>query len=73
MRQDEESRLFHHLYTSYAVLSVTDEALAAQPFLKDPDTAETALAGLLEQAADAGVPGFADRALRKQALPFHLA
>jgi AcrR family transcriptional regulator len=52
---DEESRLFHHLYTSYAVLSVTDEALAAQPFIKDPDTAEITVAGLLRQAADAGL------------------
>jgi len=52
---DEESRLFHHLYTSYAVLSITDEALAAQPFIKDPDTAETTLAELLRQAADAGL------------------
>ncbi|MEV5802290.1 TetR/AcrR family transcriptional regulator [Streptomyces collinus] len=52
---DEESRMFHHLYTSYAVLSVTDEALAAQPFIKDPDAAETTLAGLLQQAADAGL------------------
>ncbi|MGW6741373.1 TetR/AcrR family transcriptional regulator [Streptomyces sp. NPDC055025] len=52
---DEESRLFHHLYTSYAVLSVTDEALAAQPFIKDPDTAETTLTGLLQRAADAGL------------------
>ncbi|MFI1072807.1 TetR/AcrR family transcriptional regulator [Streptomyces puniciscabiei] len=52
---DEESRLFHHLYTSYAVLSVTDEALAAQPFIKDPDAAEATLAGLLRQAADAGL------------------
>ncbi|OIK01020.1 TetR/AcrR family transcriptional regulator [Streptomyces monashensis] len=52
---DEESRLFHHLYTSYAVLSVTDEALAAQPFIKDPDTAEITLTGLLQQANDAGL------------------
>ncbi|MEU8546275.1 TetR/AcrR family transcriptional regulator [Streptomyces roseoverticillatus] len=52
---DEESRLFHHLYTSYAVLSVTDEALAAQPFIKDPDAAEITLTGLLQQAADAGL------------------
>ncbi|GGQ53547.1 TetR/AcrR family transcriptional regulator [Streptomyces asoensis] len=52
---DEESRLFHHLYTSYAVLSVTDEALAAQPFIKDPDAAESTLTGLLRQAADAGL------------------
>ncbi|MEU5764548.1 TetR/AcrR family transcriptional regulator [Streptomyces asoensis] len=52
---DEESRLFHHLYTSYAVLSVTDEALAAQPFIKDPDAAEATLTALLRQAADAGL------------------
>ncbi|MEU2718285.1 TetR/AcrR family transcriptional regulator [Streptomyces sp. NPDC007205] len=52
---DEESRLFHHLYTSYAMLSVTDEALAAQPFIKDPDAAEQTLTGLLRQAGDAGL------------------
>ena len=56
---DEESRLFHHLYTSYAVLSVTDEALAAQPFIKDPDAAERALTDILRQAqaADLLQPG----------------
>ncbi|MFI9804151.1 TetR/AcrR family transcriptional regulator [Streptomyces sp. NPDC052301] len=52
---DEESRTFHLLYTSYAVLAVTDQALAAQPFVKDPDAAEEALTGLLEQAGDAGL------------------
>ncbi|MEU0858810.1 TetR/AcrR family transcriptional regulator [Streptomyces griseofuscus] len=51
---DAESRTFHHLYTSYAVLSVTDEALAAQPFIKDPDAAEATVAALLRRAADAG-------------------
>ncbi|CAL9587271.1 TetR/AcrR family transcriptional regulator [Streptomyces albus] len=51
---DAESRVFHHLYTSYAVLAMTDEALAAQPFIKDPDTAEAAVARLLRQAAEAG-------------------
>lgn len=51
---DAESRLFHHLYTSYAVLSVTDEALAAQPFIKDPDAAEATVAGLLRRAAEEG-------------------
>lgn len=50
---DEESRTFHHLYTSYAVLSVTDSALAAQPFIKQPDAAEDALTGLLRKAQDA--------------------
>ncbi|MFF5982596.1 TetR/AcrR family transcriptional regulator [Streptomyces olindensis] len=51
---DAESRTFHHLYTSYAVLAVTDEALAAQPFIKDPDSAEDTVAGLLRQAAERG-------------------
>ncbi|MER5934742.1 TetR family transcriptional regulator [Streptomyces sp. NPDC002054] len=52
---DEESRTFHLLYSSYAVLSVTDEALAAQPFIDNPDAAEDALAGLLRQAQEAGL------------------
>ncbi|UUU25792.1 TetR/AcrR family transcriptional regulator [Streptomyces sp. DSM 40750] len=50
---DEESRTFHLLYTSYAVLSVTDPALAAQSFIKQPDAAEEALTGLLRRAQDA--------------------
>ncbi|WP_030608297.1 TetR/AcrR family transcriptional regulator [Streptomyces sclerotialus] len=50
---DEESRTFHLLHTSYAVLAVTDEALAAQPYLKNPDAAEDVLTGLLQQAYDA--------------------
>ncbi|WP_225840110.1 TetR/AcrR family transcriptional regulator [Streptomyces sp. NK08204] len=49
---DEESRTFHLVYTSYAVLSVTDEALAAQPFIKNPDAAESALVELLRQAEE---------------------
>ena len=52
---DEESRTIHLLYTSYAVLAVTDEALAAQPFVKDPDAAEEALTTLLRQAGEAGL------------------
>jgi AcrR family transcriptional regulator len=56
---DEESRVFHHLYTSYAVLAVTDRTLAAQPFIKDPDAAEGALTAILRQAqaADLLQPG----------------
>ncbi|MEV8554626.1 TetR/AcrR family transcriptional regulator [Streptomyces glaucescens] len=50
---DEESRTFHHLYTSYAVLSVHDRALAAQPFIKNPDAAEDAVTELLRQAQEA--------------------
>ncbi|MFJ4205728.1 TetR/AcrR family transcriptional regulator [Streptomyces sviceus] len=52
---DDESRTFHHLYTSYAVLAVHDPALAAQPFIKNPDAAEDALAELLRQAQEAAL------------------
>ncbi|KAF4408399.1 MULTISPECIES: TetR/AcrR family transcriptional regulator [Streptomyces] len=56
---DEESRTFHHLYTSYAVLAVHDRALAAQPFIKNPDAAEDILTGLIREAqeADQAPPG----------------
>ncbi|MFI9103432.1 TetR/AcrR family transcriptional regulator [Streptomyces fildesensis] len=50
---DEEGRTFHLLYTSYAVLSVTDEALAAQPFIDNPNAAEDAVTGLIRQAQEA--------------------
>lgn len=52
---DEESRTFHLLFTSYAVLAATDEALAAQPFTDAPDAAENAVTHLLEQALDEGL------------------
>ncbi|MET7573738.1 TetR/AcrR family transcriptional regulator [Streptomyces sp. NPDC005492] len=52
---DDESRTFHHLYTSYAVLAVNDPALAAQPFITNPDAAEVALAELLGQAREAAL------------------
>lgn len=52
---DEESRTFHHLYTSYAILSVTDRTLAAQPFIKNPDAAQSALTALLRQAQEGGM------------------
>ncbi|MFJ5531300.1 TetR/AcrR family transcriptional regulator [Streptomyces sp. NPDC093261] len=52
---DEESRTFHLVYTSYAVLSVTDQALAAQPFIKNPDAAESALVRILRQAQESGL------------------
>ncbi|MGW1810850.1 TetR/AcrR family transcriptional regulator [Streptomyces sp. NPDC002078] len=54
---DDESRTFHFLYTSYAVLAVTDEALAAQPFIASPDAAEDTLTGLLREAQEAGLAG----------------
>ncbi|MGR4880247.1 TetR/AcrR family transcriptional regulator [Streptomyces sp. LARHCF249] len=52
---DEESRTFHLLYSSYSMLSVTDEALAAQPFIDNPDAAENALTKLLRQAQETGL------------------
>ncbi|MEV4233313.1 TetR/AcrR family transcriptional regulator [Streptomyces bobili] len=52
---DDESRIFHHLYTSYAVLAVNDPVLAAQPFIKNPDAAEDALTELLRQAQQAAL------------------
>ncbi|MFE0579890.1 TetR/AcrR family transcriptional regulator [Streptomyces sp. NPDC058874] len=52
---DEESRTFHLLYSSYSILSVTDDALAAQPFIDKPDAAEDALTGLLRQAQEGGL------------------
>ncbi|MFG2427456.1 TetR/AcrR family transcriptional regulator [Streptomyces sp. NPDC048590] len=51
---DEESRIFHLVYTSYAVLTVTDEALAAQPFRDDPDAAEQTITALIRQAQQDG-------------------
>ncbi|MFG2182003.1 TetR/AcrR family transcriptional regulator [Streptomyces abikoensis] len=50
---DEAGRTFHLVYTSYAVLAVTDEALAAQPFIRSPEAAEDHLTELLRQAREA--------------------
>ncbi|MET9792706.1 TetR/AcrR family transcriptional regulator [Streptomyces canus] len=52
---DEDSRTFHFVYTSYAVLAVTDQALAAQPFIKNPDAAQDAVTRLLRQAQEAAL------------------
>ncbi|MEV7561422.1 TetR/AcrR family transcriptional regulator [Streptomyces sp. NPDC048331] len=54
---DEESRTFHLLYSSYAILSVTDGTPAAQPFVDDPVAAENALTELLERAQAEGSAG----------------
>ncbi|MFI9361994.1 TetR/AcrR family transcriptional regulator [Kitasatospora sp. NPDC053057] len=51
---DEESRAFHLIYTEYAVLSVTDPALAGQPFLAAPDEMEAFLVAQLTAAQRAG-------------------
>ncbi|MEV7510384.1 MULTISPECIES: TetR family transcriptional regulator [unclassified Streptomyces] len=52
---DEEGRTFHLLYSSYSILSVTDEALAATPFIDNPNAAEDALTGLLRTSQDEGL------------------
>lgn len=64
---DEESRTFHLLYSSYAILSVTDGALAAEPFIDNPDAAENALTRLLQQA-QAAVPADRDLDARTEAI-----
>jgi AcrR family transcriptional regulator len=51
---DEESRTFHLVYTAYAVLAVTDEKLAAQPFIDAPNTMEDFLVAQLEAAQRTG-------------------
>ncbi|MFF0296012.1 TetR/AcrR family transcriptional regulator [Kitasatospora sp. NPDC004614] len=48
---DEESRTFHLVYTAYAVLSVTDPALAEQSFLSAPNEMEAFLVAHLTAAA----------------------
>ncbi|MGW0932572.1 TetR/AcrR family transcriptional regulator [Streptomyces sp. NPDC002644] len=66
---DEESRVFHHVYTAYAVLAVTDETLAAQPFIGDPDAAEDVVARLLAEGQEAGdVPAEVDARLEAVSL-----
>ncbi|MFJ5925475.1 TetR/AcrR family transcriptional regulator [Kitasatospora sp. NPDC092948] len=54
---DEESRTFHLVYTAYAVLSVTDPALAGQPFLAAPNEMEAFLVAHLT-AADVPDPRY---------------
>ncbi|WP_406194020.1 TetR/AcrR family transcriptional regulator [Kitasatospora sp. NBC_01560] len=51
---DEESRTFHLVYTEYAVLSVTDPALAGPSFLAAPNEMEDFLADRLTAAQRAG-------------------
>jgi AcrR family transcriptional regulator len=61
---DEESRIFHLVYTAYAVLAVTDPALAAQRFMDAPNAMEEFLLGQLRAAGAAGdlAPGIDPRA-----------
>ncbi|RZQ65981.1 TetR/AcrR family transcriptional regulator [Amycolatopsis suaedae] len=47
---DERSRAFHLMWTSYAVLAMTDADLARQPFVDGPKRLEAQLAELLRGA-----------------------
>lgn len=51
---DEESRTFHLVWTSYAVLAMTDPELAEQPFVEGPNRLERQLADVLRQAQSDG-------------------
>jgi AcrR family transcriptional regulator len=60
---DEASCAFHLVWTSYAVLAMTDADLAAQPFVAGPDRLERQLTGVLYQAQrDGGLDGQRDPA-----------
>lgn len=54
---DEQSRTFHLVWTSYAVLAMTDQDLAEQPFAEGPNRLEEQLAGVLRQAQTEGELG----------------
>lgn len=47
---DEQSRTFHLVWTSYAVLAMADPELAEQPFVEGPNRLERQLTEMLEQA-----------------------
>ncbi|TDD68693.1 TetR/AcrR family transcriptional regulator [Actinomadura rubrisoli] len=51
---DPESRAFHQVWTSYAVLSITDPSLAARPFVDGPDRLERQIAEALDGAIRRG-------------------
>lgn len=51
---DDQSKTHHLLWTSYAVLAMTDAAMAEQPFVNGPNLRERELAQLLRDAIDNG-------------------
>ncbi|WP_106181809.1 TetR/AcrR family transcriptional regulator [Prauserella shujinwangii] len=51
---DEASRAFHLVWTSYAVLAMTDPELAEQPFVEGPNRLERQLTEVLDQARTDG-------------------
>ncbi|MFS2293598.1 TetR family transcriptional regulator [Actinomadura hallensis] len=50
---DPESRVFHQVWTSYAVLAMTEPPMAAQPFVEGPDRLERQITGILAGAGAA--------------------
>jgi AcrR family transcriptional regulator len=54
MPTDEESRAFHVIWTSYAVLAMTDPELAGQPLTDGPARLERELGDALSRAQAAG-------------------
>ncbi|AXK36710.1 TetR family transcriptional regulator [Streptomyces armeniacus] len=54
---DAESRAFHLVWISYAVLAMTDPELAAQPFVEGPDRLERQLTDVLRRARRDGALG----------------
>jgi AcrR family transcriptional regulator len=51
---DGPSRAFHLVWTSYAVLAMTDPELAEQPFVEGPNHLERQLTDVLQQAQNDG-------------------
>ncbi|WP_173141768.1 TetR/AcrR family transcriptional regulator [Kibdelosporangium persicum] len=51
---DERSRTFHLMWTSYAVLAMTDRELAEQPFVEGPKRLERQLGDVLARAQATG-------------------
>jgi AcrR family transcriptional regulator len=54
---DAESRAFHLVWTSYAVLAMTDPDLAARPFVAGPNRLERQLTDVLREAQRSGALG----------------
>jgi AcrR family transcriptional regulator len=51
---DEESRIFHIVWASYAVLALTDPAFAMQPLIRNSDVVEDVIFHQLQAAQQAG-------------------
>lgn len=51
---DESSRTFHLVWSSYAILAMTNPEFAVQPFVKGPNNLEKTIADTLRNAQNAG-------------------